>query len=63
MKHLRDLARQQLEDAHAAATAHGIEIARRLRPASYPDAGCASPGDGTRTRYDLTGEQSQNLQR
>jgi hypothetical protein len=22
------------EDAHAAATAHGIEIARRLRPAS-----------------------------
>jgi FMN-dependent NADH-azoreductase len=34
MEHLRDLAKQQLEDAHAAATAHGIEIARRLRPAS-----------------------------
>jgi FMN-dependent NADH-azoreductase len=34
MDHLRDLARQQLEDARAAATAHGIEIARRLRPAS-----------------------------
>lgn len=34
MAGLRDLARQQLEDAHATATAHGIRIARRLRPAA-----------------------------
>jgi FMN-dependent NADH-azoreductase len=34
MEHLRDLARQQLEHAHATAIAHGASIARRLRPAS-----------------------------
>jgi FMN-dependent NADH-azoreductase len=34
MEQLRDLAKQQLTDAHATATAHGIDIARRLREAA-----------------------------
>jgi FMN-dependent NADH-azoreductase len=34
MEQLRDLAKQQLVDAHATATAHGIDIARRLRAAA-----------------------------
>lgn len=34
MEHLRDPAKQQLQDAHATATAHGLAIARRLRAAA-----------------------------
>jgi FMN-dependent NADH-azoreductase len=34
MEQLRDLAKQQLADARATATAHGIDIARRLRAAA-----------------------------
>lgn len=34
MEHLRDLAKQQLEEANTTAATHGIEIARRLRTAA-----------------------------
>lgn len=34
MESLRELAKQQLEDAHTTATSHGLTVARRLRRAS-----------------------------